>query len=402
MPIYFKGNLRGHSISHYFRLPSFPDIMDSRVVLERSRRTPARVRITVTVLDCTPQVRHDNFCDRHSEDDLWQQEGRTQFPTAYKLKAIKRAEGGEGVLPVARELGISRKLLHDWIKAWKAHGPEGLNRKPGRSLAPASSKLRQTDDDKRSALARAKPASPNSNGWSAANRWISIFFEKPCAPWSGRQRKANPLRIIEVIQAMTSEAGFQRRRAASLQVRRAAARDLLPASQQTRRETADCELRDQIQRICSASVLWLPARDSDHPTLRHGRKCQESARLMREDNLIARRKAPFLKPPAERPRDFLIVPNLVRGLVPSAPDQIWVADITYIHLAKSLRLSRRHPRRLLAQGGGLGLREHARCLARHRGAGQGIAARKPQPGSLIHHSDRGVQYASIDYRQRLG
>ncbi|MGY4303614.1 hypothetical protein ACVIJ6_000857 [Bradyrhizobium sp. USDA 4369] len=33
--------------------------------------------ITVTVLDCTPQVRHDNLGDRHSEDDLWQQEGRT-------------------------------------------------------------------------------------------------------------------------------------------------------------------------------------------------------------------------------------------------------------------------------------------------------------------------------------
>ena len=35
------------------------------------------LRITVTVLDCTPQVRHDNLSDRHSEDDLWQQEGRT-------------------------------------------------------------------------------------------------------------------------------------------------------------------------------------------------------------------------------------------------------------------------------------------------------------------------------------
>jgi putative transposase len=30
-----------------------------------------------------------------------------------------------------------------------------------------------------------------------------------------------------------------------------------------------------------------------------------------------------------------------------------------------------------------------------------LDARKPQPGSLIHHSDRGVQYASIAYRQRL-
>ena len=58
------------------------------------------------------------------------------FPTAYKLKAIKRAEGGEGVLPVARKLGISRKLLHDWIKAWKAHGPAGLNRKRGPKPGP--------------------------------------------------------------------------------------------------------------------------------------------------------------------------------------------------------------------------------------------------------------------------
>ncbi|MGC2087076.1 MAG: DDE-type integrase/transposase/recombinase [Bradyrhizobium sp.] len=58
-------------------------------------------------------------------------------------------------------------------------------------------------------------------------------------------------------------------------------------------------------------------------------------RLMREDNLLAQRKTPFLKPPAERPSGVLVVPNLIRGLAPSAPDQIWVADITYVHLAKA-------------------------------------------------------------------
>ena len=59
-----------------------------------------------------------------------------QFPMAFKLTAIKRAEGGEGVLPVARKLGISRKLLHDWIKAWKADGPAGLNRNRGPKPGP--------------------------------------------------------------------------------------------------------------------------------------------------------------------------------------------------------------------------------------------------------------------------
>lgn len=78
-----------------------------------------------------------------------------QFPTAYKLKAIKRVERGEGVLPVARELGISRKILHDWIKAWKAHGPDGLNRKRGPKPGPRKFKPVATYDDKRSALTRA-------------------------------------------------------------------------------------------------------------------------------------------------------------------------------------------------------------------------------------------------------
>jgi transposase len=78
-----------------------------------------------------------------------------QFPTAYKLKAIKRVERGEGVLPVARDLGIARKLLHDWIKAWKAHGPEGLNRKRGPKPGPRKLKPLPTYEDKRSALAQA-------------------------------------------------------------------------------------------------------------------------------------------------------------------------------------------------------------------------------------------------------
>src|SRR6266480_370263 len=77
------------------------------------------------------------------------------FPTAYKLKAIKRAEGGEGVLPVPRKLGISRKLLHDWIKAWKAHGPEGLNRKRGPKPGPRRLKPIPADDKKGSVLVQA-------------------------------------------------------------------------------------------------------------------------------------------------------------------------------------------------------------------------------------------------------
>ena len=41
------------------------------------------------------------------------------YPVSFKIKAIKRVERGEGVLPVARDSGVTRKALHDWIRAWK-------------------------------------------------------------------------------------------------------------------------------------------------------------------------------------------------------------------------------------------------------------------------------------------
>src|SRR5437764_9543569 len=58
------------------------------------------------------------------------------FPTAFKLAAIKRLAAGAAVLPLARELGVSRKLLHDWRKAWDLYGPAGLNRKRGPKPGP--------------------------------------------------------------------------------------------------------------------------------------------------------------------------------------------------------------------------------------------------------------------------
>ena len=101
-------------------------------------------------------------------------------------------------------------------------------------------------------------------------------------------------------------------------------------------EAGECDLRDLIQRICLKHHFYgyrrVAAVLRRQGMVVNAKKVQ---RLMREDNLLAQRKAPFLKPPADRPSAFLIVPNLVRGLVPSAPDQIWVADITYVHLARA-------------------------------------------------------------------
>ncbi len=53
---------------------------------------------------------------------------------------------------------------------------------------------------------------------------------------------------------------------------------------------------------------------------------------MREDNLIAMFRKPFAPPSSDNRHGFLIVPDLLRGLMPSGQGQIWVANITFIRL----------------------------------------------------------------------
>jgi putative transposase len=128
-------------------------------------------------------------------------------------------------------------------------------------------------------------------------------------------------------------------------------------------------------------------------------------RLMREDNLLALRRAPFLVPPQVppkgKPETFMIVPNLIRGIAPSAPDQVWVADITYVHLARAFVYLAVILDAFSRKAVGWALRHSLDASVAIAALDQALATRNPPKGSLIHHSDRGVQYASIAYRQRL-
>lgn len=53
------------------------------------------------------------------------------FTTAFKERAVLRLEAGEQFSALAAELGVRRKLLYDWRKAWRRLGVAGLNRKRG-------------------------------------------------------------------------------------------------------------------------------------------------------------------------------------------------------------------------------------------------------------------------------
>jgi transposase InsO family protein len=83
--------------------------------------------------------------------------------------------------------------------------------------------------------------------------------------------------------------------------------------------------------------------------------------------------------------------------VPTGLDQLWVADITYIRLAEEFAFLAvvldAFSRRVI----GWALDRHLRSSLAITALEMAIAARQPAPGSLIHHSDRGVQYACGEY-----
>ena len=167
-------------------------------------------------------------------------------------------------------------------------------------------------------------------------------------------------------------------------------------------EAFDHELQDAIQTICLRHKYY-GYRRVTASLRRHGHcvNAKKVLRLMHEDNLLAMRRKPFLVPPSGKPEGFVIVPNLVRGLVPSGPDQIWVADITYVHLARAFAYLAVILDAFSRKAVGWALEHGLDASLAVAALDQALGTRKPPKGSLIHHSDRGVQYASLVYRRRL-
>jgi transposase InsO family protein len=123
-------------------------------------------------------------------------------------------------------------------------------------------------------------------------------------------------------------------------------------------------------------------------------------RLMRADNLLSLRERPFVPPTTDSRHRFKIVPNLARGLVPTGLDQLWVADITYVRLAEAFVYLAVIVDAFSRKVVGWALDDHLEARLALQALDSAITARDPPPG-LIHHSDRGVQYASTDYAARL-
>jgi len=162
----------------------------------------------------------------------------------------------------------------------------------------------------------------------------------------------------------------------------------------------DMDLRDQIERI----ALEMPAYGRRNMTKELHRRgwivnAKRVQRLMREDGLLCLRRRKFVVT-TDSVHGLRVYPNLARQMVLTDVDQLWRADITYVRLQEEFVFLAvvldGYSRRVIGWALGETL-ENDLPLAALRMA---LAQRHVTPG-LVHHSDRGVQYASDEYTELL-
>lgn len=119
------------------------------------------------------------------------------------------------------------------------------------------------------------------------------------------------------------------------------------------------------------------------------------ARLMAADNLLAIRRRKYIVT-TDSGHDLPVYRNLAGRLKLSGINQLWVADITYIRLRRQFLFLAvvldAYSRRVV----GWALEESLEAFLPMAALRQAIAERQPGPG-LVHHSDRGTQYAAREY-----
>jgi len=173
-----------------------------------------------------------------------------------------------------------------------------------------------------------------------------------------------------------------------------------PKSRSPERMEAEADLRDKIEAICLEYTRYGYRRVTHE--LKH-RGChvnhKKVLKTMRESDLLCRVRRRWTKT-TDSKHGFPRYPNLIKGMVISRLNQVWLSDITYIRIRTGFvylaAILDAYSRKVIGYAVSTRL-DTALTLEALKMA---IARRQPGPG-VIHHSDQGVQYASGDYVAEL-
>jgi transposase InsO family protein len=161
------------------------------------------------------------------------------------------------------------------------------------------------------------------------------------------------------------------------------------------------EVRSQIQTICIEHRHYGYRRVQRELSARGLRvNHKRILRLMRDDNLLAVRKRKFVTTTDSR-HPLPVFTNYAAQLRPDGPDRLWVADVTYIRLRSEFVYLAVVLDVFSRKVVGWELARHLQAKLCRTALERAIADRRP-PIGLVHHSDRGVQYASAEYLEVLG
>ena len=166
------------------------------------------------------------------------------------------------------------------------------------------------------------------------------------------------------------------------------------ASQPREEETA---LRDRLQQLALAHRHY-GYRRIGALLRREGWRVNHKRvlRIMRTDNLLCLRRKAFIPHTTDSNHPWNVCINLARKIRTTGINQLWVADITYIHLNEEFVylavVMDAHSRCIV----GWNIERHLGAILSIRALQMALATRIPEPG-MIHHSDQGFHYAFPDY-----
>ncbi|MEL3959892.1 IS3 family transposase [Lysinibacillus endophyticus] len=301
---------------------------------------------------------------------------RKSYDKEFKLEAVQLVESGKRVAEVARELDLAEQTLHNWVRKFG---------KDGEAAFVGSGNLKPEDKANKELQKRIRDLEEENAILKKANEHLC---KRPEVIYDFIQQHRHEFRVAKMCEVLgVSRSGYyewlnrpkskqkERKEKLTIKIKR--------AYLDSRRNYGSPKITKQL----NAEGILVSQKTV--------------SRIMKEEGIRSKTVKKY-KATTNSKHNLPIYPNLLdQQFKVERPGQAWVADITYIwtsegwlYLATVMEL---FSRRIIGWAMDARMTKELVILALKRA----IRTQTPTSG-LIHHSDRGSQYASKEYQQVLG